>query len=274
MWPTSYGGSFARSSSPRMSPGCEAHRAPVALEERDLPAALHGRKETLLLQRAEFVARHPRGRAEVVGRRRIVARELIEVERTPVPRHVRRVAVFGLDGLVLLHRHRRAAAAVHVEDAAGHVRGPRRREERDQPGDLVGRADALHRDRARHLRPLRVVHRAGPAAAEDRAEARRVDAAGADGVHGDAFRGDFQRQRLGVADHPGPGRHRQAELRNRLQRRQRRDVDDATPAASAHARQHAAREPHDAHQVLLDRARPRDVVERVQRARAAARRRC
>ena len=41
----------------------EAGRAPVALEERDLPAALHGREEALVLQRAQFVGQRPHLRA-------------------------------------------------------------------------------------------------------------------------------------------------------------------------------------------------------------------
>ena len=65
--------------------GLDAGVAPVALKERDFPAAPHRLEEPALLQRAQLVARHAERGAEVIGRRRVVARELLEIERARVP---------------------------------------------------------------------------------------------------------------------------------------------------------------------------------------------
>ena len=59
--------------------------APMALEERDFPAAPHGLQEAPFLQRAQLVARGAEHAAEEVGRRRIVARDTREIERVLVP---------------------------------------------------------------------------------------------------------------------------------------------------------------------------------------------
>src|SRR5699024_5208710 len=72
--------------------GLEAGRSPVPLEERNLPAALHRREETLLLPGADLVAREAEHLAEVVRRRRELARERFVVERAEQPGDVAFVA--------------------------------------------------------------------------------------------------------------------------------------------------------------------------------------
>ena len=68
--------------------GLHAGRAPVPLEKRDLPRALHLRDKTLLLQRAQLLARHAVNGIVERGRRGIVSGEPGEVERLPVIRNV------------------------------------------------------------------------------------------------------------------------------------------------------------------------------------------
>ena len=87
----------------------------------------------------------------------------------------------------------------------------------------------------------------------------------ADGVDVDAEFRALQRQRLREADHAGPGRHRQREPRDRLDRGNRRDVENRAAAARLHRRHRLARHAYDVHQVLLDRLGPGGVVERQRR---------
>jgi hypothetical protein len=68
----------------------DSGRAPMALEEGDFPAALQGLLETPLLQCADFIARSAEDTAEEVRRRRIVARDLLEIERAMIPGEVDR----------------------------------------------------------------------------------------------------------------------------------------------------------------------------------------
>ena len=88
----------------------EPRRAPMTLEERNLPAALYRFQEALFLQCAQLVARHLERRPEVIRRRWVVARELIEIERAPIPGDVREIFVgHGLrlksDSRDVHHRH-------------------------------------------------------------------------------------------------------------------------------------------------------------------------
>ena len=97
-------------------------------------------------------------------------------------------------------------------------------------------------------------------------DALRLDAAGRQGVDGDAVRGDLVGQRLGPggrrAAH-GIGEH---ERRQRLFDGRRRAGNDAAPVPGPHGRQAQARQPDGRHQVELECALPIVVGEGVEHA--------
>ena len=102
------------------------------------------------------------------------------------------------------------------------------------------RADAPHR----HLGLELAAHDIGswPPAANTFSSRVRLDVARADRVDVDAVARDLERQRLGKADDAAPGRDREAEAGDRLDGRDRGDVEDAAAAARVHV-WHDARAP-------------------------------
>ncbi|MNT79847.1 hypothetical protein D3C72_2192300 [compost metagenome] len=69
---------------------------------------------------------------------------------------------------------------------------------------------------------------------------RRPDIARADGIDGNALLRRFERHRLGQPDHGMLGCHIGRLERGGTQAVRRGDIDDATPAATGHARQGGA----------------------------------
>src|SRR5580704_14049216 len=156
--------------------------------------------------------------------------------------------------------HRAQQAAVDRDGGTRRVAPARR----DQRRDVVDGADPAHRDLAHELgaHGLWIL---GPRR-EHPFESLRLDVAGTYRVDVDVVTGRLERQRLGKADHTGPGRDRKAETRDRLDRRDRRDVEDAAAALADQMGQGTARHAHDGHQILLDGSGPGRVVEALQAA--------
>ena len=129
--------------------------------------------------------------------------------------------------------HRQAAR--HADHLAGDEAGLVGGEERDDAGDVVGLADALHRDGA-HQRVVDLLP--GVALAEEAAQDRRVGRSGADHVDRDAFARQLARQRLREGDDAAlAGRvHRLAGGADA--RRVGGDVDHSARAAGKHLRHH------------------------------------
>ena len=99
-----------------------------------------------------------------------------------------------------------------------------------------------------------------PPAANDFFQTLRFNIAGADRIDADVVFRDFQRERLGIPDDATPCRDRQTEAGDRLDRRDRSDVENATASRFDHVRDDSPRHPYDVHQVLLDGFRPGRIV--------------
>ena len=76
--------------------------------------------------------------------------------------------------------------------------------------------------------------------------------------------GELERQRLGVTDDRVPGGDGKAETGDRLNCRNRCDVEYAAAAARLHVWHRRPAHAHHVHQIALDRLLPRAVVEREQ----------
>src|SRR4051812_11357253 len=147
-------------------------------------------------------------------------------------------------GAAILHH---VHAAIDRDVGAGDIARLLGGEESHHCGDLLRPGEAPHGN-LRHDLVTDLL--------ADRHHHFGFDVARRHGVHRDALLHNFLRQRLGEAGHPGLGRGVVGLAELPLDRVDRGDVDDAAPAALAHAVDHLARHVEHAVQVGVDHRHP------------------
>src|SRR2546426_4325787 len=147
------------------------------------------------------------------------------------------------EGASLHHVH----AAIDADVGAGDVAGLVGREESHYSRDFLGAREATHGNRGDDLLAD---------LGADRLHHVGLDVARRDGVDRHALAHHFLRQRLGEARHAGLRRRIVGLAELALDRVDRRDIDDAAPAALHHAVDHLARDVEDAVQVGVDHLHP------------------
>ena len=213
---TVYGGDLLMSSRPRMSPGSRPAFAQWRWKNGiSQPRATVG-EEALFLQRAERIARHAvnRGsRSAAAGSRATAARSR--------GRGSTREEFGGIGCVGHARLARRPPSTWKVAPVMYAPQG----ETRNATRPAISSGWPTRPSGLQLQRELRASTRPAPA---PNTFARRPVAMrpGQMVLTVMPAGGDLQRQRLRVADHRRPGRHRQAEARHRLQRGQRGDVDD------------------------------------------------